>query len=70
MHGLELKVGDSGLYVRGKYWYDFELQDDSRPFKPSVTAVAGRRRSRPARNCWTPTSITTTRLAISRGRCV
>ncbi|KMM86800.1 Protein of unknown function [Pseudomonas taetrolens] len=33
MHGLELKYGDSGLYVRGKYWYDFELQDDSRPFK-------------------------------------
>lgn len=33
-HGLELKYGDSGLYVRGKYWYDFELQDDSRPFKP------------------------------------
>ena len=34
MHALELKYGDSGLYVRGKYWYDFELQDDSRPFKP------------------------------------
>ena len=34
VHGLELKYGDSGLYVRGKYWYDFELQDDSRPFKP------------------------------------
>ncbi|MES2870981.1 MAG: DUF1302 domain-containing protein [Pseudomonadota bacterium] len=33
-HGLELKYGDSGLYVRGKYWYDFELKDDSRPFKP------------------------------------
>ena len=34
IHGLELKYGDSGVYVRGKYWYDFELQDDSRPFKP------------------------------------
>jgi len=33
-HGLELKYGDSGAYVRGTYWYDFELQDDSRPFKP------------------------------------
>nr|WP_314489804.1 DUF1302 domain-containing protein [uncultured Pseudomonas sp.] len=33
MHALELKYGDSGVYVRGKYWYDFELQDDSRPFK-------------------------------------
>jgi hypothetical protein len=43
MHGLELKVGDSGLYVRGKYWYDFELQDDSRPFKP--ISDSGRRAS-------------------------
>ena len=33
MHALELKYGDSGVYVRGKYWYDFELQDDSLPFK-------------------------------------
>lgn len=43
IHGLELKVGDSGLYVRGKYWYDFELQDDSRPFKP--ISNSGRRAS-------------------------
>ena len=43
VHGLELKYGDSGLYVRGKYWYDFELQDDSRPFKP--ISDSGRRAS-------------------------
>ena len=43
MHALELKYGDSGLYVRGKYWYDFELQDDSRPFKP--ISDSGRRAS-------------------------
>ena len=43
MHALELKYGDSGLYVRGKYWYDFELQDDSRPFKS--ISDSGRRAS-------------------------
>ncbi|KJU78910.1 type V secretory pathway, adhesin AidA [Ectopseudomonas oleovorans] len=31
-HDLELKYADSGLFVRGKYWYDFELKDESRPF--------------------------------------
>ncbi|WP_095146686.1 MULTISPECIES: DUF1302 domain-containing protein [unclassified Pseudomonas] len=33
IHDLELKYGDTGVFVRGKYWYDFELQDESRPFK-------------------------------------
>ncbi|MEX6502560.1 DUF1302 domain-containing protein [Pseudomonas zhanjiangensis] len=33
LHDLELKYGDSGVFVRGKYWYDFELKDESRPFK-------------------------------------
>lgn len=33
IHDLELKYGDTGLFVRGKYWYDFELKDESRPFK-------------------------------------
>lgn len=32
VHDLELKYGDSGAFVRGKYWYDFELMDDHRPF--------------------------------------
>ena len=27
---LELRLG---VFVRGKYWYDFELKDESRPFK-------------------------------------
>jgi len=31
-HDLELKYADSGLFVRSKYWYDFELKDESRPF--------------------------------------
>jgi len=34
VHDLELRYGDSGAFVRGKYWYDFELKDESRPFKP------------------------------------
>ncbi len=33
VHDLELKYRDSGLFVRGKYWYDFELKDEDRPFK-------------------------------------
>ncbi|CRL96589.1 MULTISPECIES: DUF1302 domain-containing protein [Pseudomonas] len=33
IHDLELKYGDTGVFVRGKYWYDFELQDESREFK-------------------------------------
>ncbi|AVE07224.1 DUF1302 domain-containing protein [Pseudomonas palleroniana] len=33
IHDLELKYGDTGVFVRGKYWYDFELNDESRPFK-------------------------------------
>ncbi|HWD32758.1 MAG TPA: DUF1302 domain-containing protein [Pseudomonas sp.] len=32
VHDLELKYGDSGVFVRGKYWYDFELKDEHRPF--------------------------------------
>ncbi|UVJ46572.1 DUF1302 domain-containing protein [Pseudomonas sp. LS1212] len=32
VHDLELKYGDSGAFVRGKYWYDLELMDESRPF--------------------------------------
>lgn len=30
IHDLELKYGDTGVLVRGKYWYDFELKDESR----------------------------------------
>ncbi|WP_435609081.1 DUF1302 domain-containing protein [Pseudomonas knackmussii] len=33
VHDLELKYGDTGVFLRGKYWYDFELKDESRPFK-------------------------------------
>ncbi len=33
IHDLELKYGDSGVFVRGKYWYDFELKDEKRLFK-------------------------------------
>ena len=30
IHDLELKYRDTGVFVRGKYWYDFELKDESR----------------------------------------
>ncbi|MFR0693559.1 DUF1302 domain-containing protein [Enterobacterales bacterium AE_CKDN230030158-1A_HGKHYDSX7] len=33
LHDLELKYQDTGVFLRGKYWYDFELKDESRPFK-------------------------------------
>ncbi|MGG2399867.1 DUF1302 domain-containing protein [Pseudomonas sp. SH1-B] len=33
LHDLELKYGDGGVFIRGKYWYDFELKDESRQFK-------------------------------------
>ncbi|WP_447791900.1 DUF1302 domain-containing protein [Pseudomonas farris] len=32
VHDLELKYDNSGVFVRGKYWYDFELKDESRLF--------------------------------------
>ncbi|MDO8697970.1 MAG: DUF1302 family protein, partial [Pseudomonas sp.] len=30
-HGLELLKGDSGVFVRGHYWYDFGLLEQSLP---------------------------------------
>lgn len=32
-HALELRYQDSGLYVRGRYWYDFTLKDRDPAFK-------------------------------------
>ncbi|OWP49758.1 DUF1302 domain-containing protein [Pseudomonas nitroreducens] len=32
LHDLELKYGDSGAFVRGKYWYDSELKDGHQHF--------------------------------------
>ncbi|PJI50452.1 MAG: adhesin [Pseudomonas sp.] len=32
LHDLELKYGDSGAFLRGKYWYDFELKDGHQHF--------------------------------------
>jgi len=31
VHDLELRKGDFGLFLRGKYWYDDELSDGDRP---------------------------------------
>ena len=32
IHDLELKYGDTGVFIRGKYWYDFETKDQGREF--------------------------------------
>ena len=32
VHDLELRYGDSGAFVRGKYWYDFETKDGGQSF--------------------------------------
>jgi len=34
VHDLQLSYGDTGVFLRGKYWYDFELKDESRRFLP------------------------------------
>nr|WP_044874543.1 DUF1302 domain-containing protein [Pseudomonas sp. LFM046] len=33
VHDLELKYGDSGLFLRGSYWYDYALRDEGQRFK-------------------------------------
>jgi len=33
IHDLELKYGDTGVFLRGKYWYDFKLKDEDLDFK-------------------------------------
>ncbi|MCP1647935.1 DUF1302 domain-containing protein [Pseudomonas nitroreducens] len=33
IHDLELKYADSGVFVRGKYWYDFVLKDEDLRYK-------------------------------------
>ncbi|MBC9249000.1 adhesin [Pseudomonas alcaligenes] len=30
VHDLQLSYGDTGIFLRGKYWYDFELKDEHR----------------------------------------
>lgn len=45
VHGLELRHADGGIFLRGQYWYDFELQDEERPFK----AIAEHNRQSSAR---------------------
>lgn len=33
IHDLQLSHGESGVFLRGKYWYDFELKDEGRLYK-------------------------------------
>ncbi|WP_225580192.1 DUF1302 domain-containing protein [Pseudomonas sp. PDM16] len=30
VHDLQLSYGETGIFLRGKYWYDFELKDEHR----------------------------------------
>lgn len=32
-HDLELRRGDTGVFLRGSYWYDYALRDESQRFK-------------------------------------
>ncbi|MEN0105571.1 MAG: DUF1302 domain-containing protein [Pseudomonas sp.] len=32
-HDLELKYGDSGVFLRGNYWYDYAQRDEDQDFK-------------------------------------
>ncbi|WP_321347838.1 DUF1302 domain-containing protein [Halopseudomonas oceani] len=32
VHDLELRYGDSGAFLRGKYWYDFETKDGDQEY--------------------------------------
>ncbi len=36
VHDLELRKGDFGLFLRGKYWYDEELENGDRPIGNSA----------------------------------
>jgi hypothetical protein len=38
VHDLELRKGDFGVFLRGKYWYDKELADGKRPHGNSANA--------------------------------
>ena len=40
VHDLELRKGDFGLFLRGKYWYDKELVDGARPHGNSANFYA------------------------------
>ncbi|WP_370280012.1 DUF1302 domain-containing protein [Pontibacterium sp.] len=40
IHDLELRYQNYGAFVRGKYWYDFELEDEKRPHGHSANGFA------------------------------
>jgi hypothetical protein len=69
IHDLELKYGDTGVFVRGKYWYDFALQDQDLEFKDISNHNRNVAPRLPAGRSSTPSFTTTTRLPMSRVRC-
>ena len=65
LHDLELKYKDTGVFVRGKYWYDAELQDGNRPHK-DISNKGRKRVLKPvAQKFWMPLFTIITRLVIS-----
>ncbi len=40
VHDLELRYQNVGVFLRGKYWYDFELKDEDRPWGNVVNGYA------------------------------
>jgi hypothetical protein len=40
LHDLELKYENTGVFIRGRYWYDFETKDEGKRFK--VISDSGR----------------------------
>ncbi|MEF9674459.1 DUF1302 family protein [Pseudomonas sp. PCH446] len=40
IHDLELKYGDTGVFVRGKYWYDFATAMAARTSRTSAIIIA------------------------------
>lgn len=65
LHDLELRYKDSGMFVRGKYWYDFKLHDQNLrhpdPDKRHISNRGPKRVPKPvARKSWMPSCFITT----------
>jgi hypothetical protein len=43
-HTLQLRVGDSGVYVSGKYWHDFALEENKMPHGHSANGFASNKK--------------------------
>ena len=69
IHDLELKYGDTGVFVRGKYGTTSNSRMKAVSSRTSATTIARKAPSLPAGRFSTPSFITTMRLPISRAAC-